>query len=193
MVSALEGGLLNLYQTIKQNVSNTAAECYGVTIQHNGMARCPFHDDHTPSLYIADDHFHCCGCGAHGDVIDFTARLFGISGQSVARKLAVDFGIDPNLPPFSMEFEMRRDERRVERRCIEALKEREAVLLDWQRQYAPKLPEAEWDSRYVTACRELPHIQYAIDTLLLGSPTERQQMTDLLMADGRLFRTQEDT
>ena len=39
-------------------------------------ARCPFHDDRRPSLLIdgRDQHFHCFGCGAHGDVFDFVMR-----------------------------------------------------------------------------------------------------------------------
>jgi DNA polymerase I-like protein with 3'-5' exonuclease and polymerase domains len=32
------------------------------------MVRCPFHDDSTPSLQIYSDHYHCFGCGAHGDL-----------------------------------------------------------------------------------------------------------------------------
>ena len=28
-----------------------------------------------------DRRFHCFGCQADGDVIDFTARLFGLSGK----------------------------------------------------------------------------------------------------------------
>ena len=35
-----------------------AAERYGVRVNGHGMARCPFHDDRRPSLYVADDHFH---------------------------------------------------------------------------------------------------------------------------------------
>ena len=37
---------------------------------------CPFHDDRHPSMKV-DRRFHCFGCQADGDVIDFTARLFG--------------------------------------------------------------------------------------------------------------------
>src|SRR3954447_15038225 len=29
---------------------------------------CPFHGERTPSFTVYDDHFHCFGCGAHGDV-----------------------------------------------------------------------------------------------------------------------------
>ena len=38
--------------------------------------RCPFHEDRVPSfvVYPATGTFHCFGCGAHGDVIDFVMR-----------------------------------------------------------------------------------------------------------------------
>ncbi len=34
---------------------------------------CPFHDEKTPSFVIqkGDSHYHCFGCGAHGDAIQF--------------------------------------------------------------------------------------------------------------------------
>jgi hypothetical protein len=32
---------------------------------------CPLHGERTPSCHIYADHFHCFGCGAHGDVIDW--------------------------------------------------------------------------------------------------------------------------
>lgn len=34
---------------------------------------CPFHDEKTPScmIYASEDKFHCFGCEAHGDLIDF--------------------------------------------------------------------------------------------------------------------------
>lgn len=36
-------------------------------------ALCPFHDEKTPSFTIqkGDSHYHCFGCGAHGDAISF--------------------------------------------------------------------------------------------------------------------------
>jgi DNA primase len=39
--------------------------------------RCPFHEDHEPSfaVYPGSGTFHCFGCGAHGDVIDFVMRI----------------------------------------------------------------------------------------------------------------------
>jgi DNA primase len=57
----------------------------GVRLTRSGpsslKARCPFHDDKRPSLVIdeRDDHFHCYGCRAHGDVISWVMRRDGIS------------------------------------------------------------------------------------------------------------------
>ena len=40
---------------------------------------CPFHDDPTPSLQIYPDHWHCFGCGEHGDRIDWLVRVEGMN------------------------------------------------------------------------------------------------------------------
>ena len=69
---------MNFFESIKAAVTaRQAAEHYGIECNRNGMARCPFHDDRTPSMKL-DARFHCFGCGADGDVIDLTAKLFGI-------------------------------------------------------------------------------------------------------------------
>jgi hypothetical protein len=36
---------------------------------------CPFHEDPTPSLQIYPDHWHCFGCGEHGNRIDWLTRV----------------------------------------------------------------------------------------------------------------------
>ena len=89
---------MNFYQRIKAAVTTRqAAEDYGLAVDRSGMALCPFHDDHHPSLKL-DRRYYCFGCGESGDVIDFTARYFGISNQSAAIRLARDYGIDPRPP-----------------------------------------------------------------------------------------------
>lgn len=47
--------------------------------EHIGL--CPFHAEKTPSFTVNEDKgfYHCFGCGAHGDVIEFTAQSQGIS------------------------------------------------------------------------------------------------------------------
>lgn len=77
---------MNIFQEIKTFVSaGKAAEQYGIKINRNKMACCPFHNDRHPSMKI-DQNYFCFACGAKGDVIDFTARLFGISQFDAARK-----------------------------------------------------------------------------------------------------------
>ena len=77
-----------------------AARRYG-TVKH-GFMRCPFHADRTPSLKLYGDHFHCFGCGAHGDVIDLTAGLLGCSKSEAARRLEADFGYGRLVPPVGL-------------------------------------------------------------------------------------------
>ena len=74
-----------------------AAEHYGLTVNSRGMALCPFHDDHNPSIKL-DERFHCFGCGEDGDVIDFTAKYFNLSLKEAAEKLLADFGNGVELP-----------------------------------------------------------------------------------------------
>lgn len=84
---------MNLFDTVKQSITTReAAELYGIEVKRNGMACCPFHDDKTPSLKI-DHRFHCFGCGADGDVVHFTSRLYNLSPKEAAEKLAQDFGL----------------------------------------------------------------------------------------------------
>ena len=56
------------------------------------MACCPFHNDKTPSMKL-DRRYHCFGCGADGDVIDFAAALYGLGKKEAAVQLAQDFGL----------------------------------------------------------------------------------------------------
>jgi DNA primase len=51
---------------------------------------CPFHAERTPSFYVVEDHgfFHCFGCGAHGNAIDFVMRSDNLNFRTAVAKLA---------------------------------------------------------------------------------------------------------
>lgn len=84
---------MNIFETVKQSVTTRqAAERYGIRVERNGMCRCPFHDDSTPSMKL-DRRYYCFGCGATGDVIDFVSQLRGIGSKEAAILLAQDFAI----------------------------------------------------------------------------------------------------
>jgi hypothetical protein len=118
---------MTIYKTAKENVTvRQAAEHYGLTVQRNGMCCCPFHRDLHPSMKLNEDYFFCFGCGAHGDVIDFVSRLFGISSYEAAKKLAYDFGLDPDKPPAAAalkksEYPLAKAVQRDEMRCQRVL------------------------------------------------------------------------
>ena len=89
------------YSKIKHSVPPIEAAKRYSSVKH-GFMRCPFHADRTPSLKLYSDHFHCFGCGAHGDVIDLTAGLLGCSKAEAARRLEADFGYSGFVPPLGL-------------------------------------------------------------------------------------------
>ena len=91
---------MTIYESIKAAISvKQAAEHYGLKVSRSGMACCLFHHDRHPSLKLNEDYFFCFGCGAHGDVIDFTAKLWGLSAQEAIEKLRGDFEIETGQTP----------------------------------------------------------------------------------------------
>jgi DNA primase catalytic core len=59
-------------------------------------ARCPFHDEKTPSFHVVPHKglFHCFGCGKSGDVIAFVEAFDGLSFMEAVEELATSVGLD---------------------------------------------------------------------------------------------------
>ncbi|MBR0680080.1 DNA primase [Roseomonas eburnea] len=64
----------------------------------NWKGCCPFHGEKTPSFYVYDDHFHCFGCGAHGDAVTFVMRSEGASFPEAVERLAAEAGMEVPKP-----------------------------------------------------------------------------------------------
>lgn len=151
---------------------------YGIKVNRNGMACCPFHDDKHPSMK-ADKRFHCFGCQADGDVIDFVAKLYGMGNLGAAVKLAADFGIAydnkgrasprPSKKKISEELRFRQ----VELRCCRILSDYNHLLEEWKTEYAPKEPGEEWHPLFVEALQKKPYTEYLLDILLTGTVEEK--------------------
>ena len=173
-------------ETIKAAVTPTdAARQYGLAVGNHGMACCPFHNDRHPSMKLYDDHFYCFACGAHGDVIDLTAKPLGLNFTESVHRLAVDFSIDPDKPPTVMPVrpylaQFRKDETL----CISVLTEYEQLLRRWKTEYAPKTPEGNLDSHFVEACQMLDQIEYLADFLCAAELEERVKAVDELIQNG---------
>ena len=50
-------------------------------------------------MKLNDTYYYCFGCGANGDAIDLTSKLFDLNPRQAAEKLIHDFGLDPDKPP----------------------------------------------------------------------------------------------
>lgn len=75
----------------------------------NWKTCCPFHGEKTPSFYIYDDHFHCFGCGAHGDAMSFVMQSDGSTFPEAVEKLASEAGMEvPKNDPYQEEKEQER-------------------------------------------------------------------------------------
>ena len=184
---------MNFFEIVKYGVScREAAEQYGVEGNHYGMARCPFHNDRHPSLYVADDHYYCFACGEHGDVIDFVSKLFQLSPYDAVRKLMTDFHLSPDKPPSAAALHAKRIRteaqqlRENERLCFSVLSDYARVLRNWKVRYAPQSPDEPVRARFVEACHELDRTEYYLDILCAGDSHERAEVVSYLLADGKL-------
>ena len=191
---------MNLFQNVKYGVNcREAAERYGVSINRQGKALCPFHNDRHPSLYVADDHFYCFACGAHGDVIDFAANFFDLPLYEAAQRLAADFGVDANQPPTKEVLEKRRQKAEAqqlmenERLCVSVLSDYARVLRSWKMQYAPQSPAEAPDERFEEACHKLDEAEYYLDILAFGDSYERAEVVSYLLTDSRLDKLKKNS
>ena len=170
----------NVFEAVKQSVSTReAAEFYGIKVSRTGMACCPFHDDKNPSMKLNEEYFYCFGCGATGDVIDFTAKLFDLSPKEAAEKLAQDFGLiyDSQAPPRrryvrqKTEAQQFREDRQ---RCYRILSDYYYLLKKWESDHSPRTPEEEPHPRFVEAIQKKTYVEYLLDLFLYESEEEQK-------------------
>ena len=186
----------NLFHAVKAAVTTRQlAELYGLRPDRRGMVCCPFHGDKHPSMKV-DTRFHCFACGADGDVIDFAARLHGLSKWDAARRIAGEVNLSvasgdsspsrgakstaafsrnctETMPltclPFVGEVASRRDDGEV----LSPLQQYLAQLRQNKTQYAPKSPTEPLHPKFCEAV----HTEEQAELLLaeLSRMTPRQQ------------------
>ena len=135
---------MNVFEVVKENVTaRQAAEAYGLKVGRTGMACCPFHSDKSPSMKL-DERYYCFGCGATGDAVDLTAKIFGIGLREAAVKLAEDFGLNydsrqkPSVRPRIREPTPEQKYQKEENHCYKVLTDYFHLLREWEKKYAPK-------------------------------------------------------
>lgn len=79
----------NLYEYIMQT--------HGTDLKRSGanyVGCCPFHNEKTPSFYVyPDGHFHCYGCGKHGNIITWVMEIENMTFPEACRHLARHYNI----------------------------------------------------------------------------------------------------
>ena len=171
---------MTLFELVKQNICvPDAAKHYGLQVNRNGMCSCPFHEDQHPSMKLNERYFYCFGCGATGDVIDLTARLYNLSPKEAAEKLAQDFGLiyDSQAPPRRNYVHQKTEARKFRedrQRCYRVLSDYYYLLKKWEADRSPRTPEEEPHPRFVEAIQKKPYVDYLLDLFLYESEEEQK-------------------
>lgn len=154
------------------------ARYYGVNITGNSMTNCLFHDDKNPSMKLYHDHFYCFGCGKHGDVIDFTAKLFGLSQYEAAKKLQSDFGISSESKPSIRQAIKQLSQQEKEINAYKILNDYCKFLMKCRADYAPKTPDEPHHPLFIESLKKLDEYEYYCDIFITGTPAERKDFLE---------------
>ena len=183
---------MTIFEAVKSTVTpRMAAEHFGLSVSRNGMVCCPFHDDRHPSMKIYEDHYYCFGCGAAGDVVEFTSKLFGITAMEAVQKLRADFGVQEDKPSILTKLNLYRTQADNERLCFRVLREYLQILQDWKVRFSPQTLEDDPDDRFVEACHMLDYIEDQADILTFAELEVRVKTVDMLQKDGMIDRLEE--
>ena len=153
-----------------------AAKYYGVQPNRSGFVNCLFHSDKTPSLKLYPAHFHCYGCGKHGDIITLTEQLFTLPPYQAAQKLAQDFNIIrgndyQNMKPrISEQIKYYQQEQKTFR----LLNDYCLFLEKWREDFKPNNPEDEFHPLFVESLMKYEQYNYYREIFTTATEDERR-------------------
>lgn len=89
---------MNPKDQVKESLSITDVVSTYLRLEKSGSqfrARCPFHNERTPSFYVSPERksFHCFGCQAHGDIFTFVEKIENIPFYEALKILADRAGV----------------------------------------------------------------------------------------------------
>lgn len=89
---------MNPKDQVKENLSITDVVSTYIRLEKSGAqfrARCPFHNERTPSFYVSPERksFHCFGCQASGDIFSFVEKIENIPFFEALKILADRAGV----------------------------------------------------------------------------------------------------
>jgi DNA primase len=85
-------------ELLRQRIDLAEVLSAHLSLQRSGAAYkalCPFHEEKTPSFVVqkGDTHYHCFGCGAHGDAIAFLMTHVKMGFTEAVESLAERFQV----------------------------------------------------------------------------------------------------
>ncbi len=125
------------FSLIKQHVSIIdACNAYGIRLDRNGKAQCPFHSEKEPSFSVKGQIFNCFGCGKKGDVITLTQLLFNLKPYEALAKLNSDFhaGLDLDYKPSRHEIIKARQDKELKEQFEKWVRRTEDILYSYFRE-----------------------------------------------------------
>ena len=171
-----------IFQDIKDRVDlRELVRFYGLDVNRGGFALCPFHNERNPSFKVYEDHFHCFGCGEHGDHVDFVQKLYGLTNIEAAKKISHDFGL--GLCDGKIAIPVKRKKIRPSkdegfelwiRESVPLLIEYKNLLQYWGEIYDPRSPIDKVDERFLESIHNRDYNNYYLEQLLYGSENEKR-------------------
>ena len=191
---------MNIFHEIKSMISvRQVAESYGLKVNRNGMACCPFHNDKHPSMKIDSSHYYCFGCGTHGDAIGYVAEMFSLSQYDAAYKIIQDFKL-----PIETEHKISDDEKNSYRKLVEQKQYAETVKKRFERWADETIDQLKESKHLIEEAKDLiftkepgtavisngfaymlhqqEKIEYWLDILCMGDEADKRQ---LFLMDGK--------
>lgn len=171
----------SIFTFIKENVPiREVIQDTGTVINRNGYCKCPFHNEKTASMKVFSNNFHCFGCGADGDVVDFVSMYYNIATFEAIRKLDKEYNLnlvkEDYTPEEWQEYAQRakeRERRLKERAERKAAAEKELAEVQNRRQVFDKAIKRSMDiltdmrDKDPKGCWEDKAFQFWNDTLEL--------------------------
>lgn len=162
-----------MFKEIKRRVTiRQVIEGSGVKVNNKGQFICPFHNDKHPSASIKNDFFHCFVCGAGGDCITYTAKMYGLSNYEACKRLneeyrlGIEYGqkLSRAEKAAVKEANEQREKEQAEREEIEQLIKRTGdILADCHRVLHFWQFEEPGSMKYQFSAMELPTIKYYLE------------------------------
>ena len=173
---------MDIFSEIKSKLDIVeVGEFYGLQLDKHNKCVCPFHDEKTPSFSISKSKqmYYCFGCGVGGDLISLTEKLFNLSPIQTAERLNSDFNLGLNLKPHKptrteITATAKTKRKRIVVNAWQEWKDNTLknsilyvkLLEYWQKQYAPKGINEEFNPLFIESCHQLEYWNYLVDLML---------------------------